>query len=402
MTRRRKALAVLLTVGFVASVSIFSVSTGSVLLAQTPAPNVGISFGIDTSVTEVRDIVRLTRAYLAHPDSTAQSRGLWSTQSRFDARYGDLALEAYQGFPATIIGVTGTGAGDSVFVVKIIHGSADSSGTLRPLALQRIYVIRAPGSPFGWQLSSPLPRLTRGWVHRDFGRVTYWYGPGQTPSSLKGRRAAQFIDSVAALFGVNPPAHLDAYLTGTMDEGERLLGLDFFPENSGPGTGLGGRGGGPGILLLSNPTLGEAYLHELVHAVIGPTVESRNSLFGEGVATWLGGSEGKSLRELYTSLHDYQQAHPNISLLQLLQGEGGEGHDTVIALYATRALIIDSIYRNSGIAGLRQFGKVSGRPADVIKALPTYIGGMNQDVSQWWREETDRALKRRLFGEPRI
>jgi hypothetical protein len=381
---------------------ILSAGVGASLFAQTPAPSVGISFGVDTSITEVRDIVRLTRAYLAQPDSTAQSRGLWSTQSRFDALYGDLAMEAYQGFPASIIGVTGTGPGDSVFVVKIVHGSADSSGTLRPIALQRIYVVRAPGSPFGWQFSSPLPRLTRAWIRRDFGRITYWYAPGQTPSRARGRRAQLFIDSVATLFDVKPPSHLDAYLTATMDEAERLFGLDFSLQNSGPGTGLGGRGGGRApILLLGNPILGEAYFHELVHAVIGPKVESRNSIFGEGVATWLGGSEGRSLRELYTSLHEYQQTHPNISLLELLQGGGGDGHDAVIAAYATRALIIDSIYRNSGIAGLRQFGKVPGRLADVIKTLPSYIKGMNQDVSQWWREETDRALRRKLLGEPR-
>jgi hypothetical protein len=375
--------------------AVVSVVPSSMAVAQTPAPSVSLSFGVDTSIIEVRDVVRLTRAYLAAPDSSARSRGLWSTQSRFDARYGDLATTAYQGFPATIVGVTGTGPGDSVFVVKIIHATADSTRTeIRPLALQRIYAVRAPASPYGWQFSSPLPRLTHTWAHRDVGRITYWYAPGQPQSATKARQASRFVDSVAKLFSVSPPAHLDAYITGTMDEGQRLLGLDFFPEESGPGSGLGGRGGGPGILLLSNPKLGEAYLHEIVHAVLGLAVESRNSIFGEGVAVWLGGSEGRSLRELYSFLHDYQRAHPQLLLTDVFDGARLGGHDATIALYATRGLIIEAIYRDSGIPGLRRFAKVAGSPADIIRTLPTYIKGMDGDISKWWRHETEAALKR--------
>ena len=359
------------------------------LAAQTPPPSVTTSFGVDTTITEVRDIVRLTRAYLAQPDASARSRGLWS-HSPADTRYGDLAMEAYAGFPATIIGVTGAVPGDSVFAVKIIHGSADSGGThLKPITLQRLYAVRAPGSPYGWQLSSPLPRLTRPWAHRDFGRITYWYAPGITPSPKKGLQASRFVDSVAKLFSVNPPSHLDAYLTATMDEGLRLIGLDFSLENSGPGSGFGGRGGGAGdFLILGDPRIGEAYLHELVHSVLGPTLQSRNSIFNEGVASWLGGSQNLSPRDLYVGLQAYQRSHANISLLDLLQGGGGEDHHAVVASYGTRALIADSIYRSSGISGLKRFAQLTGRPADLIAALPGYIAGMANDPNLWWRSET--------------
>lgn len=365
------------------------------LAAQTPPPSVTTSFGVDTTISEVRDIVRLTRAYLAQPDASARSRGLWS-KSPVDARYGDLAMEAYAGFPATIIGVTGAAPGDSVFAVKIIYGPADSSGTtMHPITLQRLYAVRAPGSPYGWQFSSPLQRLTRAWTHRDFGRITYWYAPGITPSSTKGLRASRFVDSVAKLFSVKPPSHLDAYLTATMDEGLRLIGLDFSLENSGPGSGFGGRGGGAGdYLILSDPRVGEAYLHELVHSVLGPTLQSWNSLFNEGVASWLGGSGNLSPRELYTGLEAYQRSHTNISMLDVLQGGGGDDHDAVVALYGTRALIADSIYRSSGIPGLKRFAQVTGRPADLIAALPSYIAGMGTDSNLWWRSETAAAVKR--------
>ena len=363
--------------------------------AQTPAPSVSTSFGVDTTITEVRDIVRLTRAYLANPDSSARSRGLWSKRSAFDARYGDLAAEVYQGFPATILGVTGTGPGDSVFVVKVIHASADSTGKrITPLAMQRFYAVRAPGSTYGWQLSSPLPRLTRHWARRDAGRITFWYAPGQRPSPQRAQQASQFVDSVARLFAVPPPSHLDAYVTGTMDEGQRVLGLDFSPENSGPGTGFGGRGGGPGILLLSDPRVGEAYLHELVHAVLGPTVESRNSIFGEGVAVWLGGSQARSPKEMYSFLREYQRAHPEVSIDELFNGSPAGGYDAVAALYATRGLIVESIYRRSGIGGLRRFAQARGSPSEILKTLPSYVDGAGSDLNKWWRVAAKEAALR--------
>jgi hypothetical protein len=236
--------------------------------------------------------------------------------------------------------------------------------------------------------------MTRGWVRKDFGRITCWYAPGVTPSPIKAKRAADFVDSVAKLFDVHPPSHLDAYITATMEEGLRLFGLDFFIDNSGPGTGLGGRGGGPNILILSNPQLGEAYLHEIVHAVLGPTVEVRNSLFGEGVAIWLGGSVGRSLPELLATLRQYQQSHPNVSLMEVLQGRA-QTLDEGVALNATRGLIVDSIYRSSGMAGLKEFARTAGRDTELINTLPKYIKGMGENPDKWWREETERANARR-------
>jgi len=375
-------------VACVVSMCLVSVPAGG----QTPAPSVSLGFGVDTSVAEVREIVRLTRAYLTHPDSSARSAGLWSTRATPDARTIDLAIQAYQGFPATIVGVTGTGPGDSVFIVKVLHATADSTH-ISLLALQRFYAVRANGAPFGWQLASPLPRLTREWPRRDVGRVTFWYEPGQKQCPAKAKQAALFVDSVARLFDVSPPKHLDVYMTSSTEVGERLLGLDFFPDGSGPGTGLGGRTlPTAGILLLGDPRVGEAYLHEFVHAVLGPTISSRSAVFGEGVAVWLGGSHEKSLRTLYSLLAQYQSKHPDVSMAELLRGDAPGGEDATTALYATSGLIIDAIYRQSGIRGLRRFAPVGGSSDDIIRTLPEYISGAAGDIDRWWRDETKHLL----------
>ena len=363
-------------------------------LGQAATPNVSLTFGLDTTVVEVRDIVRLTTAYLQNPDS-ALSRGLWTAKSKEDSRFRDVARSVYQGFPATILGVTGTGPGDSVFVVKVLFAGADKSRKrIDALALQRFIAVRAPDAPFGWELSSPLPRLTANWPHRTYGPVTFWYGPGQRQSPAKARQAVQFIDSVAKIFRISPPEHLNAYLSASTDESERLMGLDFSLDASGPGTGLGGKTNAlSGLLFFADPKLGEAYLHEFVHAVVGPKVVSKNAIFGEGVAVWLGGSRPGPTKTMYRLLEDYQARYPAVSMLTVFGDEAPGGQSAINALYASRALIIDSIFRHSGITGVLAFGNIAGSPEDLIKALPRFVP-IGPNIDEWWRAETERAARR--------
>jgi hypothetical protein len=379
-----------------ALVLLAALGVGHPVAAQSPAPSVGLSFGVDTTLPVVRDITRLVRAYLARPDSSAHTRGLWRVRTRAEARLGDPAQQAYQGFPATIVGVSGVGQDESLYVVKVLHASADSGGTLvRPLALQRFDVVRAPSAPFGWQLASPLPRLTRAWAHATYGRVTFWYAPGIRPDPPRARRAATFVDSLARLFAVAAPAHLDAYLTATTEDGERALGIDFFPEGSGPGTGLGGRSlPAASVLLLGDPGVGEAYLHEFVHAVLQPTLGPANYLSSEGIAVWLGGSRGKSPRTLYEELVAYQASYPTLTLDQVIRSDAPGGARATGALYATVGLIVEAIYRRGGIASVRQFATLEEESSALLARLAEFVGPVGTDISAWWRAEAAAAARR--------
>jgi hypothetical protein len=357
---------------------------------------VSLGFGVDTTIKDVADIVRLTRAYLAQPDTSARTRGLWSKSSQFDARNGDLALSVYQGFRATILGATGTGPGDSLFVVKIVHAVADSTRKrISLLALQRIYAVRAEGSPYGWQLSSPTPRVTRIWTRRQEGPITFIYEPGQSQSPSKRRLAARFVDSVSKFFQIAAPAHLDAYIAASTDDAFRVIGIDFFPDGSGPGTGVGGRSIGHGILLLGDPTVGESFLHEFVHAVLDGKLNGFSPAFGEGVAGWIGGHHQYSAQDIFSMLRKYQITHPKASLVDAMNEDLPGGEDATTARYASDALIIDSIYRRFGVDGIRRFAAVKGNADDVIKVLPEYVSNWDsRGADAWWRSEAERALHR--------
>lgn len=358
--------------------------------SQPPSASVGISFNIDTSTAQVAAIVRLTQSYLRQPDTTARSRGLWSSADSLDRRAGDLTrFHSYQGYPATVVGVSAAGPGDSVYVVKVLHASADSSGErFDAWALQRLYAVHTPAAPHGWQLSNALPRTTRGWPARTVGRITFHYAPGQRPDEKKANRAALFVDSVAALFGVAPPERLDYYVTTSPDEYYRALGLDFVPMPSGSGTATGGNTiAEAAIVLTGDPGQGEAYLHELVHAVLGRL--GGGAIVGEGIPIWLGGSKGRPLSDVYRSLSDYQIANPEVTLEALVSGEAGYGASEAEALNATGALFVDAVYRRAGIGGLRALLETPRGRIDLQVMMRSHLAFSASDTATlegWWRE----------------
>lgn len=363
---------------------------------QVPPPAVGIGFGVDTSAADVGDIVRLVRAYLAQPDSTASARGLWSTADSLDRRFGDLARHyAYQGFPATIAGVVSAAPGDSVYIVKLLHARADDDGTVDPMGLQRLYAVRAPDAPHGWQLSGALPRLTRSWLTRTVGRITFHYAPGRSQNPELAARAARFVDSTAALFDVPPPARIDVFVASSPDEYFRAIGLDFFTLPSGRGTATSGNAiTEAAVVLAGDPSQGEAYLHEIAHVVLGRRYYG--AVVGEGIAAWLGGSRGRSPRELYRLLAEYQSAHPDVTLEELVRGElpDGWGHAESDAMYATGALFVEHVYRRSGVAGLRALGGTSYDHDAVLEAMRRHLALPASDdaaLDQWWRRAAAAA-----------
>jgi len=368
------------------------VLTASVLNAQTPVPKVSPSFGVDTTLADVGDIYGLVRAYLAKPDTSAAARAFWSTSDP----EGDLHLRfAYQGFPATVLGVTSVAPGDSEYVIKILYATTDDSGRqVMPVALQRLYAVRAPGARFGWLLSNALRRTTRSWPMHRAGRIVFHYAPAQSPDPERAARAAAFVDSVAAIFAVAPPARIDCYVTASPDEYLRALGLDFFPLPSGRGTATGGQTlADQHIVLSGDPAQGEAYLHEFVHAVLGRRIGG-GALLGEGLPVWFGGSKGRPASDMYKLLARFQESQPDVTLEALVRGDAG-GPRADDALQATGALYVEAIHRRGGFPAVRALLGAPNDAEGLLGSMKQHLALRDsQALESWWRNSARAAAGR--------
>ena len=389
MTRQTRLLISLLALGFARAHS---------LAAQAPSPSVTAGFGVDTTVSDVGKIFSLVRAYLSQPDSV-RSRGLWSTATEFDRTIGDITalIPVNPGVPATVIGIIPAAPGDSLYTLRILYATADSAGRVSPLGLQRLYAVREPGARYGFRLSSAFPRMRRDWEQRSRGPLTFWYYPGQRPNQSRIDATARFVDSAAALLTVPVPRHLDVIVGKSYEEVLRAIGVDFYPVASSPMPPSAGLSIGS-IILSGNPAIGEAYFHELVHSILGPAIHPGNRLLSEGIATWLGGSRGRTPRELYALLRDYQRADSTLSLSSLIRS-GFEDKDVdrgANLLYGSAALIADSIYRRGGIAPLLTAYRLKNEPDTLVRGISVALGLSPTDtrsLDAWWRAESARAAR---------
>lgn len=366
---------------------------------QRPPSRVSLGFGVDTTLADVGSIVRTVVEYFRLPKPGRTPTALWNqAEQKLRPNYDITARMVFQGAPATIVAVVPTGEDHREYVVKTLFAGADSNGTnIRPLAIQRLYATRVGDR---WELSSALPRLTWDWSTREAGPIVYHIPPGWQFNDGNAHRAVNFVDSLARSLEIDPPHRIDYYLARSTEDMYRILGLDFYVEPSGPGTGRGGRAFvHAGIVLSGNPALGEAYLHELVHVVTGRGRPDSltNDLVQEGLAVWLAGSRGRSYAEVVRQLLEYQRARPGVGLEDLVRGRvpGGWGNSEADALYATAALIVDATYSSLEGEGLQRLLATGPPNHAVLGALRDLLEIPESGLDQWWRSEVKRALDRR-------
>ncbi len=357
--------------------------------AQQPAASVSLGFGVDTTIAPVGAIVRTVTAYLQLPQPGRTPTSLF-VPGRYagPALYDPAAMMAYQGFAATVVSVLPTGPRGDVYVVKLLHASAQSdstTSTIRPLALQRLEAVPRDSA---WVLRSPLSSLTASWSTHRVGRIVFHTPRGHVFGRALAARSATVLDSLQRVFSIARTAPLDYFVCGSTEECCRLLGLDFFVDASGARPGWGGRSLGPRIVLAGNPELGEAYVHEVVHAALTPAFgPTSNNLVIEGFAAWIGGSRGQPYSALLRSLVGYQERYASVTLDQILDGETarGWGDEETDASYATAALLTESVQRRLGIAGLRRWIATRPGAAAVREQLQELLGVTTAHQEAWWR-----------------
>lgn len=362
--------------------------------------SIDVGEAVDTANASVHEIVQLTRAYLADPGYAAIARGLWRGRTPLERRVGDLSvwLRNHTNQTLRIVAVNGEGRGDSVYSVKVLYPQLDS--TLKPvsiLALQHFIAIRNVNSPFGWQLVSPLPYVTRNWRRRTYGHLTFWYAPGQREHPGKAQQASAFVDSLAKAFHVPPPRNLDIFLTGSADEMYRLQGLDYWWVNSGPRAALTSLAFfKERIVLLGDADEGEDHRRELVRLVLHPQLVMRSFIMLEGTAAWLGGLPGRSTREMFARLVDYQNAHPTASAFTAMYEHfPGEKQIQLDAFNATMALIVQGVHARSGVVGLARLSAIGLDQDLTTKVIPYMLGIEPTALDAWWRSGAQAEAKRR-------
>jgi hypothetical protein len=220
-------------------------------------------------------------------------------------------------------------------------------------------------------------------VQESRGRITYRVAPTLRFDATKAARAAAFVDSLAAAFGVAPPPRLDYYVTESVDQAMAILGVDT-PTRFGA---AGGFAKPVNVQVFSGiPALGEEYRHEIAHVVLLPIIRGSGTslIASEGVATWFGGTAGRDYHGSVRHLDSLLRVQRQITLDKIVD-------DMSVASdirNAAGAVLADLVHETGGVVAVRDYLQASGR--EIREVLTRLLRRPWSDVVVQWRRRVDR------------
>jgi hypothetical protein len=201
----------------------------------------------------------------------------------------------------------------------------------------------------------------------------------------RAERAAAFVDSLAAAFGVPAPERIDYYVTESVDQALEILGV-MVPERYGA---AGGFSKPVNFQVFSGiPALGEDYRHELAHVVLLPVLRgaSTSLLASEGVSTWLGGTAGRNFQGSVRHLDSLLQQEPQLAL-DVIVDSAGVSSDIRNAAGAVLAQMLNEF---GGVDSVREFLRTPGSPRVMRAALERLLQRPWPMIVADWRRRVDR------------
>ncbi len=305
--------------------------------ARVAAPGgvrLDLNWGVDTTevaqdytggnrANPVRPVLAVWRAYLEDRPDSLHASPHWSAAEQRALPAGaeyDLTRPFVftgrnwaAGRRLTVLDVRPAERDSSAWHVRTLFSSVGQDSAVRALGVVRARVVREGGR---WVLASPLAAAARGWRRERVGRIAYVVAPGSDFDRARAARAARFVDSLAAAFGVAAPDSVTYLVAGSADEAQRALGMEWTFATP-------GRAYTPNRFLYGgDPSLGEFYAHELAHVVLGPALGAGlPALAEEGLVTWVGGSLGRDYPTLMREWGAYLRGRPAVTLSGIVRGE---------------------------------------------------------------------------------
>ena len=355
------------------------------------ATSVSACVGKPTKASEL-EVRRIWAEYLASKQGQfAANAGtpspLWSASEQAEWPMYDLAgfYVPDQSVPDVVSVTPVNAAADSAYRIVTRFWPTDSTAqdsSSRPVLTMTVYA-RRDGAR--WVLANALPFHTNTWRRETRGRINYRIAPALRFDSSKAARAALFVDSLATVFGVVPPAHIDYYVAESVDQAMEIMGA-VVPERYGA---AGGFAKPVNAQVFSGiPALGENYRHELTHVVLLPIIRDGNTslLASEGVPTWFGGTAGRDYVSSVQYLSAQLRADPQLRLTTIVSGV----RVSADVRNAAGAVLADMVHEAGGADAVREYLRTPG--GAMRGALERLLQRPWASIEEAWRQRVDQLI----------
>jgi len=315
-----------------------------------------IDRGVDTSDNKIVNTINFYRQYLSEIryDALPDFEKYWGAKDVRQNKIPDPLLYALtSNFPTYLASSSRTVIYVKVLKdyvhLKTLFASSDSLNNVSVTCITNHYIsFDAAGNP---HFVNPVSIYTKNWKTVQLRNVTYKFPPYHRFDLSKANTLLSKIKKLEKDWN-RKPMRFEYYFTSTKEELSHLRGFDFVITMGNRDSPSGMADHKNNIIYASG--LGEDYFHEVVHLYLNPQFE--DSPLGEGLATFYGGSKGKSLNWHLRYLNEYLQKHPELDLNSFsnadFQGLNVDHNSNMT--YTLQGLLCLLAYQKNGPSGLKR------------------------------------------------
>ena len=351
------------------------------MVAQRPTVRIEVSRVVDTTKSEIRQIVRLWEDYLNSKPDSIHVNPYWSESEQRQYRPYDLTAHTWWGqslyawLPRCRAQVLSVSKLEDSFVIRtmLYFPSSEDSGNVDILSIIQTGACRENGA---YKLCNVLPTNTRYWKREQVGSIKFVCPPEHAFNRQIAERMSRFIDSLAAAWHL-AVVPVEYYFADDIDRVAKTLGFDYWP---GEGNIRGARGfvDSKNRIIYSGGS-NEWYPHEFVHIYVNPLFPNAHSYLLEGYATFVGGSGGHDLSWHIMRNAQYLKDHPEIDVLHF------KSVDSVPSDYFIGGLLCKIADEEGGLPAICKLMTYGNADEDLYCAINETLGISKENVNDFLR-----------------
>lgn len=339
-----------------------------------------ISSRLDTTNSEVKEILHLYEAYINSQPDSIYDNPYWNTPEKSQYKDFDFSRASmYNGlnsdqlfsiYPPFVLSVEPV---NEKYQIRVLYSSQATEPRYVGSKVWCIHQLNALKEDGEWKLENLLVEKTRLWQKKKVGVVEYVFPPGHTFDETRAKKAALFCEGIISRFnpGFNTPFQF--YLANGVDDMGELENFDYYF------TGITTGKAREGMILSSKGD--EFYPHEFIHKLL-PINTNRGQVIEEGLATFLGTKEDveEYLPMIQNLAKDYNKRE-SFTLENILNNQTAWNGYPVA--YPGGALICEVIHASKGDEGINQLARGKTNNYDeIISLVGTILEADKEEVIQ--------------------
>ncbi len=342
--------------------------------------------GVNSKSSDYKQVMRLFESYLKSNPHNKRINRFWNSveqrdHENFDFLESEFLPSLYSGFPAHVLSIK---SNKSNYEIKVQFSYCKEDGTPYVLAIVNYYAKKENGS---FKLYNALTINKKEWNCTTVGIIDFYYPNYHKFNIEKARKTNEFINKLCKDLIVKS-IPFEYYVANDYDEIQKLKGIDYYMGMGGDTTPKG-KAADDKIYCAG---LGEYYLHEVFHVQIDKYYPNKHFWVSEGIATFLGGSRGETLKWHVKRTNDYLLKHPEVDLSNMLTLSNLDFKTAYH--YVLGGIIAKKIYEKGGWKLIIAFMSSGKTDQEYYIAIEKYLGIKKEGLNLYLREQLNIESKK--------